>query len=70
MGGRFAMSDDSHDVGQIGTNYGRLLEFMQKVGVEEIYYADSNVMSRDTRFGAGFSCIAMDELVQLPFWSK
>jgi histidinol-phosphatase (PHP family) len=64
------MSDDSHDIGQIGTNYPRLLEYMQKVGIEEVYYADRKAISADTRFNAGFSRIAMDKLVQLPFWNK
>ncbi|KAF2684368.1 histidinol-phosphatase [Lentithecium fluviatile CBS 122367] len=70
MGGRFAMSDDSHDVGQIGTHYPRLLEFIQNAGVEEVYYVDSETVSKDTRFNAGFSRIAVEELVRLPFWNK
>jgi histidinol-phosphatase (PHP family) len=70
MGGRFAMSDDSHDVGQIGTNYPRLLEYMQKAGIQEAYYADSDVVPTDTRFTAGFSRISVDNLVKLPFWNK
>lgn len=70
VGGRFAMSDDSHDVGQIGTNYARLLEYISKVGIEEVYYADKDAAPRDGRFNAGFSRIAVEELVELPFWHK
>jgi histidinol-phosphatase (PHP family) len=70
MGGRFAMSDDSHDVGQVGTNYPRLLEYMQKAGIKEVHYADRETVSKDNRFHAGFSCISMDDFMQLPFWNK
>ncbi|KAF1960591.1 histidinol-phosphatase [Byssothecium circinans] len=70
MGGRFVMSDDSHSIDQIGTNYTRLLNFIQKAGIEEIMYADSDAPPRDGRFpNAGFSSIAIDDLVQHPFWS-
>jgi histidinol-phosphatase (PHP family) len=70
MGGRFVMSDDSHGIDQIATNYTRLLDFIQKVGIKEIHYADSDASSKDSRFpNAGFSSIAVDDLVQLPFWT-
>lgn len=64
------MSDDSHDVGQIGTHYPRLLEYMQKAGIKDVHYVDGEAVTKDTRFNAGFSGIAIDELVQLPFWNK
>ncbi|KAG8813490.1 histidinolphosphatase [Serendipita sp. 411] len=33
-GGRFCLSDDAHSVGQVGLNYYRLKEWMEKVGVK------------------------------------
>ncbi|KAF2637472.1 histidinol-phosphatase [Massarina eburnea CBS 473.64] len=70
MGGRFVMSDDSHGIDQIGTNYTRLLDFIRKAGIKEIMYADSDASCTDRRFpNAGFSSIATDDLIQLPFWT-
>ena len=64
------MSDDSHSTDQVGTNYARLLQFIQQAGIELIYYADPDAGRKDSRFpNAGFSSIAVDDLVQLPFWS-
>lgn len=37
LGGRFTMSDDSHGIAQVGTNYGRGLEFLESLGVEEVW---------------------------------
>ncbi|KAF2019309.1 histidinol-phosphatase [Aaosphaeria arxii CBS 175.79] len=73
MGGRFALSDDSHGIEQVGTNYHRLLAFVQRAGIREIYYADRDVplsARNDTRFPhAGFLPIAVDELRAMPFWT-
>lgn len=76
MGGRFAMSDDSHGIDQIGTNYRRLLDFIQTVGIKEIHYVDGDISSTTTTATdepfphAGFSSIAVGDLCQLPFWTK
>ena len=70
MGGGFVMSDDSHGIDQIGTNYARLLAFIQKAGIEKIHYADSGVR-KDSRFpNAGFPSINVTDLARLPFWAK
>lgn len=37
LGGRFTMSDDSHGIAQVATNYARGLEFLQSLGVEEAW---------------------------------
>jgi histidinol-phosphatase (PHP family) len=71
MGGGFVMSDDSHGNEQVGTNYERLLAFIQKAGIEKIHFAAKGGETRkDARFpNAGFSTIAVSELAQLPFWT-
>jgi len=38
MGGRICLSDDSHGVAQVGLNYGRMKLYLEKMGVEEIWY--------------------------------
>lgn len=69
MGGHFVMSDDSHGVDQIGTNYARLLTFIEKAGITEIHYVDPAGARLDSRFpDAGFASIAVGHLAQLPFW--
>lgn len=37
MGGRFTMSDDSHGVAQVATNYSRALDYLESLGVEEVW---------------------------------
>ena len=70
LGGGFVMSDDSHGIEQIGTNYTRLLAFIQKTGIKEVYYADQAGVKKDSRFpGSGFSSISVVDLAQSPFWS-
>ncbi|KAH6611966.1 Polymerase/histidinol phosphatase-like protein [Boeremia exigua] len=72
MGGGFVLSDDSHGIEQIGTNYSRLLEYVQKTGVDKVYFAARGSGNRiDSRFpNAGYPSIAVAELAGLPFWSK
>jgi histidinol-phosphatase (PHP family) len=67
LGGAFVMSDDSHGIDQIGTNYARLLAFIKKAGIEEIQFVDE----AGIRFpSAGFSSIATSKLADLPFWNN
>ena len=37
MGGRFTISDDSHGVAQVGTNYARVIEYLRVLGVEVVW---------------------------------
>jgi|ERR1712000_449097 len=37
MGGRFTMSDDSHGIAQVATNYSRALTFLESLGVQNVY---------------------------------
>ncbi|KAG9233103.1 putative histidinol-phosphatase [Amylocarpus encephaloides] len=37
MGGKFTLSDDSHAVAQVGTNYGRIFRYMESLGVEDVW---------------------------------
>ncbi|KAH9868830.1 hypothetical protein J1614_007905 [Plenodomus biglobosus] len=69
--GGFVMSDDSHGVDQIGTNYKRMLAFIQRAGIEKIHVADRDGERQQTRFPSiGFSSITVAHLAQLPFWES
>lgn len=37
MGGRFTMSDDSHGIAQVATNYGKALDYLESLGVKEVW---------------------------------
>ncbi|EPE28277.1 PHP [Glarea lozoyensis ATCC 20868] len=37
MGGKFTLSDDSHGIAQVGTNYVRMLDYLDGLGVEEVW---------------------------------
>jgi histidinol-phosphatase (PHP family) len=37
MRGKFTLSDDSHGVVQVGTNYLRMLDYLDNLGVEEVW---------------------------------
>jgi histidinol-phosphatase (PHP family) len=71
MGGCFTMSDDSHGIDQIGTNYPRMLAFIHQARIQHIHYVDLDTPRADSRFPTtGFSRIAVDDLARLPFWSE
>jgi len=37
MGGKFTFSDDSHGVAQVATNYLKGLEYLESLGVKEVW---------------------------------
>lgn len=37
MGGKFTMSDDSHGIAQVATNYPRALDYLESLGVREVW---------------------------------
>jgi len=68
--GDFVMSDDSHGLDHIATNYDRLLAFMQKTGIGTISFVDQHGQRQDSRFPTvGFSSITVANLAQSPFWA-
>lgn len=37
MGGKFTVSDDSHGIAQVATNYSRALDYLESLGVKEVW---------------------------------
>lgn len=37
-GGKFCMSDDSHNTQQVAQNYSKCFQYLEKLGVQDIYY--------------------------------
>lgn len=44
------MSDDSHGISQVGTNYGRLLEFTVATHITSITFLEKGTTTDDPRF--------------------
>ncbi|KAF2456935.1 polymerase/histidinol phosphatase-like protein [Lineolata rhizophorae] len=66
MGGRFTLSDDSHSTDQVGMNYPRVLAFIKKVGIKEVYFFE-RVDSKDSP--PKMSSLSVEELEKHPSWS-
>jgi histidinol-phosphatase (PHP family) len=48
MGGKFTLSDDSHGIAQVGTNFGRAIEYLESLGVKEVYTFERNVSTESS----------------------
>ena len=40
MNGRFCLSDDSHGVDQVGLNYHKVFNFLDRVGITTLHYLE------------------------------
>ncbi|KAK0638059.1 putative histidinol-phosphatase [Lasiodiplodia hormozganensis] len=50
LGGRFTLSDDSHQVEHVATNYARLPEFLERTGIRELFFLQAGREGGDARF--------------------
>lgn len=41
MGGKLTLSDDSHGVDHVGTNFGKAVEFLESLGVQEVWLLEA-----------------------------
>lgn len=37
LGGKFTLSDDSHGIAQLATNYGRAIDYLESLGVDQVW---------------------------------
>ena len=49
-GGQFTISDDSHGIGHIGTNYGQLLQFIRRINISDLVVLRRGSITNDDRF--------------------
>ena len=49
------MSDDSHGIKQVGTNYAQCLSFAEKTGITSIAFLAKGVVTKDNRFPGIFT---------------
>ncbi|CEL02362.1 Putative Histidinol-phosphatase [Aspergillus calidoustus] len=72
-GGRFCLSDDSHGLDQVGLNYHRVLEFVDKVGISTLHYLDLADGETSTPVDPRFPrtvvrSVAVNEVKEMDFW--
>ncbi|KAL9136986.1 MAG: hypothetical protein Q9175_001820 [Cornicularia normoerica] len=66
-GGAFTLSDDSHGIKQVGTNYGRCLSFAEKTGIISITFLEKGAATKDSRFpGISTNAVSLVELKERP----
>ena len=67
MGGVFTLSDDSHGIGHVGTNYGKLLDFIEKTNLPTITYFKKDTTTKDDRFpGVSMKTITVTGIKEHP----
>lgn len=68
-GGRFTLSDDSHGVDQVGLNYEKVLDFVEKTGIKEIHFLGRGSAGFDHRFpNVSMSSASLAALKGHAFW--
>ena len=72
LGGRICLSDDSHGVAQVGLNYAKMRDYLQRKGVKSIWHLIAGV---DTPFHAqqvgertAVTTMPVDDWYEQPFW--
>jgi histidinol-phosphatase (PHP family) len=49
MGGRFTLSDDSHGIDQVGTNFMRVFEYLESLGEKELFLLEGGVANLEAK---------------------
>ncbi|TKA73772.1 hypothetical protein B0A55_07116 [Friedmanniomyces simplex] len=76
MGGRFTLSDDSHGIAQVGLNYEKVLQCVERAGITELWYLtpaipESSEAPPDPRFPrVRWVAVPVAELKEHAFWTK
>jgi len=61
MGGKLTLSDDSHGIEQVGTNYIRAFHFLRDLGVEEVWLLEGKGSELGTKT-SGVRSVALKEV--------
>lgn len=74
-GGRFCLSDDSHGIDQVGLNFHRVLDFLDKAGISSLHYLTLAEPSATATVDARFprtqtASVSIDELKDMAFWKS
>lgn len=70
LGGRLALSDDSHGPHRVGENYSRMRDYLRQMGVKELWYLTRS-SSDSIPFQRGlFATRVAGEWWEHAFWKK
>ena len=70
MKGRFVLSDDSHGTKQIGHSYDKLLDYVERLGINQVTIFEMSKVTKDERFpGIGTRGVSVHNLRKHAFWS-
>jgi histidinol-phosphatase (PHP family) len=71
-GGGFVLSDDSHGVEQVATNYSRVLPSIEAAGIQHLYVLQhvkaTNGEAREAKFE--FMRVNLDDVKAMSFWNN
>lgn len=74
MGGRFALSDDSHGVEQVGLNYQGVLDTVRQAGIQELVFFEKKASGSHAQNGdtsrVSLSTRSVAEVEASPFWTS
>ena len=62
MGGKLTLSDDSHGIAQVGTNFERAFAYLETLGVEELYRLESKEVSSQIKRDVSIRAIALSDV--------
>ena len=62
MGGKLTLSDDSHGIDQVGTNYGRTVEYLESLGVEEVWGLEVQEVERSGKMKVSVRSVGVEDI--------
>ncbi|KAH7882870.1 Polymerase/histidinol phosphatase-like protein [Phlebopus sp. FC_14] len=69
LGGRFALSDDSHGPGRVGENYARMRDYLRRMGLKELWFLSRSSGGRVFERGLSATRVTGDWW-EHDFWSR
>ena len=62
MGGKLTLSDDSHGISHVGTNFVRAFEYLESLGVKELFLLESDGVKAQSRKNVGVRSVALADV--------
>ena len=61
MGGKLTLSDDSHGIAQVGTNFERAFDYLEGLGVTELFVLESKLAASQTKRDVSIRAVVLSE---------
>ncbi|KAH8593462.1 histidinol-phosphatase-like protein [Bisporella sp. PMI_857] len=62
LGGKLTLSDDSHGIAHVGTNFGRAVEYLEGLGVKEVWLLDRKEVGLLTKKGVSLEDVKTSDI--------